>query len=150
MVMNGVGLVGRLISGYIADLKFGAQNTLIPCVFASTLVLYLWAEVTTERGLYAWAIIYGISSSGFQGLFPAALSGLTKDLSKVGVRNGMGFSIVGIASLTGPPIAGALIQMADGGYLWAQVWGATMVLVGGVAVVLGRVSITGWKLRARV
>jgi MFS family permease len=150
MIMNGVGLVGRLVSGYIADLKFGPQNTLIPFAFASALVLYLWAEVTTEKGLYAWAIIYGISSSGFQGLFPAALSGLTKDLNKVGVRNGMGFSIVGIASLTGPPIAGALIQMSDGGYLWAQVWGATMVLVGGVAVVLGRVSITGWKLRARV
>jgi MFS family permease len=150
MIMNGVGLVGRLVSGYIADRKFGAQNTIIPFAFASTLVLYLWAEVTTEKGLYAWAIIYGISSSGFQGLFPAALSGLTKDMNKVGVRNGMGFSIVGVASLMGPPIAGALIQMADGGYLWAQVWGATMVLVGGVAVVAGRVSITGWKLRVRV
>ncbi|KAF2800422.1 MFS general substrate transporter [Melanomma pulvis-pyrius CBS 109.77] len=150
MIMNGVGLVGRLIPSYLADLKFGPQNTLIPFAFASTVVLYLWAEVKTEKGLYAWAIVYGVSSAGFQGLFPSALSSLTKDMNKVGVRNGMGFSIVGVASLTGPPIAGALIQRGGGSYLYAQMWGASMVFVGGVALVLGRASITGWKLRVRV
>ncbi|KAF2703404.1 MFS general substrate transporter, partial [Pleomassaria siparia CBS 279.74] len=143
MIMNGVGVVGRLIPSFLADRKFGPQNTLIPFAFASALVLYCWTEVKTEKGLYAWAIIYGLCSAGFQGLFPSALSSLTKDMNKVGVRNGMGFSIVGIASLTGPPIAGALVQRGGGSYLYAQMWGASMILIGGVAVVLGRVSITG-------
>ena len=150
LVMNGVGLAGRLIPSYLADRKFGPQNVMIPSAFCSMLILYSWTAVKTEQGLYAWAIIYGISSAAFQGLLASALSSLTKDMDKVGVRNGMGFSAVGIASLTGPPIAGALIQKGDGSYLYAQIWGASMVFVGAVALVMGRVKITGWKLRARV
>lgn len=150
MIMNGIGLIGRLLGGYIADLKFGGLNTLIPFVFLSAISMFCWAAVTTVSGLYAFAVIYGFFCAGFQGLFPSTLATLTKDLSKVGVRNGMGFAIVGIATLTGPPIAGALTQRDGGRYLVAQMWGGSMVVMGGVVLVCARVRITGLRLRARV
>ena len=65
-------------------------------------------------GLIAFVIIYGYFGAAVQGLFPATLSSLTTDLRKMGVRIGMVFSIVSIACLTGPPLAGALIQRERG------------------------------------
>jgi MFS family permease len=148
MVMNGIGLVGRIMPGYLADLKFGGYNTLIPFVFASALIIYCWAAVNTMVGLYVFVAFYGFASAGFQGLFPSTLSSLTKDLSKMGVRNGMGFSIVGVAAFVGPPIAGAIVQ--QGGYFRAQMWAGSVMLVGGVVLVLGRLAKTGAVLRTRV
>ncbi|KAF2276567.1 MFS general substrate transporter [Westerdykella ornata] len=148
MIMNGVGVVGRILPGYLADQYFGGYNTLIPFVFASAAVMYSWTAVRTTASLYVFAAIYGVASAGFQGLFPSVLSSLTKDLSRVGVRNGMGFCIVGFAVLTGPPIAGALVQR--GGYLTAQMWSGSMIVAGGGVLVLGRVAKTGLVLRAKV
>jgi predicted MFS family arabinose efflux permease len=150
MIMNGMGLVGRLIPGYIADAYLGPYNTLIPLCLITSLILYCWAAVDSVASLYAFATLYGFFSGGFQGLFPAVLSSLTKDMGKVGTRNGMGFGIVGLASLTGPPIAGALVQSHGGVYLTAQMWGASMMLLGSIMIVLGRVGLTGWKVWVKV
>lgn len=148
MIMNGVGVLGRVIPGYLADQYFGGYNTLIPFVFVSALIMYCWAAVKSAVGLYVFAVFYGFSSAGFQGLFPPTLASLTKDLSKVGTRTGMGFSVVGVAMLTGPPIAGALVQ--KDGYLSAQMWAGSMIVAGGVMLVLGRLAKTGFVLRAKV
>ncbi|KAF2260632.1 MFS general substrate transporter [Lojkania enalia] len=150
MIMNGVGFIGRLIPSYFADLKFGPYNTLIPLLFTSAIVLYFWSLVNDLGSLYAFAIIYGLVAGGFQGLFPTVLGSLTKDMSKIGVRNGMGFTIIGFSVLTGPPIAGALIQKDGGRYLIAQIWAGSMVIIGSIILTLGRLSITGKKLRTRV
>jgi MFS family permease len=150
LIMNGVGLVGRLISGFIADRVFGLYNSLIPFVFASAIIMFSWAAVKNVTGLYVFAVTYGLFCAGFQGLFPSTLSSLTKDLNRVGVRNGMGFAIVGMGNFLGPPIAGALMQSHGGNYLHAQMWGGSMIVAGGVVLVLGRVSLTGFKLRAKV
>lgn len=149
LILNGVGLVGRLIPGYFADKYFGAYNTIVPLCFIASIILYCWAAVDSVSSLYAFAVLYGFFSAGFQGLFPAVLSTLTKDMSKAGTRNGMGFGIVGIASLTGSPVAGALIQRDGGTYLTAQMWGASMMFLGSIVVLAGRISITGWKWRVR-
>lgn len=46
-VMNGVGLVGRLVPAYLADQYFGPLNTLIPFVLTSGLLIYCWAAVVS-------------------------------------------------------------------------------------------------------
>ena len=149
LVLNGIGVLGRLIPSYFADKYTGPYNILIPFCFISALVLYFWPLVKTEAGLYGWAITYGFFVAGFQGIFPAALTTLTKDISKVGTRNGQGFAIVGLGTFIGPPIAGALIQNYGGEYLSAQMFAATSVLLGSVVLVVGRCSITGWQVRVR-
>lgn len=150
LIMNGMGIPGRLIPGYIANKWLGAYNTIIPWVFATSILMYCWSAVKTEASLYAFTILYGFFSAGFQGLFPAVMANLTKDHSKLGTRNGMGLSVVGFASLTGPPISGALIQQNHGDYLSAQMWAGTMMLVGTLTIIAGRICITGWKIRKRV
>ncbi|KAF2204427.1 MFS general substrate transporter [Delitschia confertaspora ATCC 74209] len=150
MIMNGMGLIGRLIPSYLADLKFGPYNTTIPFAFITGIILFCWASVHSVGTLYAFSITYGLLTAGFQGLFPATMTSLTKDMSKVGVRNGMGFGIAGLAALTGPPLAGALIQRNGGNYFVAQMWSGSVVILGAFVLVLGRLCKTGWVLRKRV
>ena len=61
----------------------------------------------------------------------------------------MVFSVVAFAALTGSPIAGALVQAGGGTYLGAQIWAATSMLLGVVALTGARVGRTGWVLQAK-
>ncbi|KAF1363584.1 MFS general substrate transporter [Lizonia empirigonia] len=149
LVLNGVGILGRLIPSYFADKYTGPYNVLVPSCFVSAIVLFFWPLVHSEAGLYGWAVCYGFFVAGFQGIFPAVLTTLTKDMSRVGTRNGMGFAVMGLGTLVGPPIAGALIQSHGGSYLAAQMFGGAAVLIGSCVLVVGRASITGWSIKVR-
>lgn len=59
LVLNGIGVLGRLIPSYFADKYTGPYNILIPACFISAIVLYFWPLVNSETGLYGWAITYG-------------------------------------------------------------------------------------------
>lgn len=149
LILNGVGLFGRLIPAYFADRFFGPLNTIIPFAFVSGLLLYCWAAVDSKGGLVGFAVIYGLFAAAIQALFPATLSSLTTDLKKAGVRMGMVFSVISFACLTGPPLAGALIERRDGNYLYAQMFAGTVLMGGCATMVASRVAKEGWK-RARV
>jgi len=148
--MNGIGLVGRVVPNYFADRNFGPLNTMLPFVFVSGIVFYAWSGVHSRGGLWAFAAVYGLSAAGMQSLFPATLSSLTTDLKKAGVRMGMGFSIVSIACLTGPPLAGALIQLNHGGYLYAQMWAGSSLICGGLTLCAARVAETGFRFKQKI
>ncbi|KAI9801724.1 MAG: hypothetical protein M1833_002406 [Piccolia ochrophora] len=149
LVMNGVGLVGRLVPNYAADRWLGPLNTLVPFIFATAFLVYCWIAVSAHGGLFAFAAVYGIFAAGIQSLFPATVSSLTTDLRKAGVRMGMIFSIVSFACLTGPPIAGALIQRGQGTYLYAQLFSGSVMMAGCCILVAARIAKTGlvWKQR---
>ncbi|KAK3724501.1 hypothetical protein LTR37_001125 [Vermiconidia calcicola] len=114
------GVPGRLIPNYIADTA-GALNSIIPFAFLNSLMALIWIGISTRSGLFVFAAFYGFGAGGIQSLYPPALSSLTTDLSKAGVRMGMGFSIAAFAAVSGPPLGGALIQQrSNGDYLYAQ------------------------------
>lgn len=150
LIMNGVGLVGRLVPAHLADRYFGPLNILIPFVFSSGLLLFCWAAITDSHGLVVWALFYGLFAAGIQSLFPATLSSLTTDLKKTGVRIGMTFSIVSVATLTGSPLAGGLIQDRGGSYLSAQMFAGTVLCCGCLTLIAARLAKTGRKFAARV
>lgn len=142
LLMNGVGVPGRVVPAIIADRYCGALNIFIPTVLASGILLYAWHGVVSEQGMWAFATVYGYFGAGVQSLFPASLSNLTppEEMSKVGVRIGMVFSIVSLAALSGPPIAGALIDNEDGGYLGAQMFGGTVMVLGAGFLIAAKVT----------
>ncbi|CAI7575302.1 unnamed protein product [Penicillium discolor] len=125
LVMNGVGLVGRLVPNLLADRYTGPLNLLIPFSFATALVGYCWAAVN------------------------ATLSTLTTDMKKIGVRMGMVLSVVAVAALIGSPIAGELVIRDDGEYLYAQMFMGSAILLGGLTLIGARVIKVGTGL-ARV
>lgn len=141
-----VGFIFRLVPNYFAD-KIGSLNTLIPFSLLSAVMMFGWIGIHTLPALYVFAAIYGCGSACIQALWPAVIGNLNKvpDLKKAGVRMGMAFTVVSFASLTGPPLAGALIQQNGGSYLHAQIWGGVSFLIGFVGLVATRWSIVGWN-----
>lgn len=130
VVLNGVGVLGRTAPNFLADRYFGPMNTLISVVLVSSGLSFAWVGVTSQGGLYAWAVIYGVFSAAVQSLFPATLSSLTTDLRMAGTRMGMVLTIVSFAVLTGPPISGQLIQIKGGAFEYAQIFSAVAILFG--------------------
>ncbi|KAF4454392.1 major facilitator superfamily transporter [Fusarium albosuccineum] len=131
LLLNGVGVIGRLLPNYFAD-RFGTINMFIPVAALNGLLMYAWIAVSSTEGLYVWSSMYGMSGGAIQSLFPAALSRLTTDPRKQGTRMGMVFTIVSFSVLTGPPIAGAILSLMGGRYLGGQAFaGSCLVVVAG-------------------
>lgn len=130
IILNGVGVIGRVLPNFLADRYFGPLNLIIPATTASSILIFSWMAVKSQTGLYVFAVVYGIVGAMVQGLFPAVLSSLTTDLRKAGTRMGMVFTIVAFAVLTGPPLDGALIQADGGDYKGAQEFAGACLAIG--------------------
>ena len=150
LVMNAVGLPGRLVCGLVADRVLGPVNTLTPVAFVSGILLYCWIAVDSVGSLFTFCVIYGFFAAGIQSLFPVACASLMTDLKRMGVRTGMCFSFISIACLTGPPLAGALIQKDDSGFLFALAFGGSAFSAGALALVAAKIAKDGWHLKNRM
>lgn len=150
LLTNGIGLASRLPLTCIADRHLGPINTLIPTALAAGLSLFGWIAVRDRGSLYAFAAVYGLVAAGTQSLFAGAVASLTHDLGKIGTRMGMVFSALSVASLTGAPVAGAIIESEGGRYVGAQAWAGAMVCAGCAALGAARVCETGWLIRKRM
>lgn len=140
-MLNGVGAFGRIIPSQIGDM-IGTINIFAPMAFMTSTIMFCWMAVRSTTGLYVWAVFYGFSVGGIQALFPAVLSSLTSDPQKQGTRMGMVFTIVSFASLTGSPIAGAIIDAHGGKYAGAQGFAGTSLFIGMCCVLAARVCKT--------
>ncbi|KAF5027165.1 hypothetical protein F66182_738 [Fusarium sp. NRRL 66182] len=136
MILNGVGIVGRVLANWLVD-YVGAINVFAPHAMVASVLLYSWMAVSAKPGLYTWSVLYGIFAAAIQSLFPTGVSVLTEDLSKIGVRMGMAFTIASFATLTGPPIAGAIIDR-EGGYKGAQAFAGTILALGAAFLVAAK------------
>lgn len=138
-IINGMGIPGRIIPALVANRFFGILNTYVVLGVMAGILLYCWIAVKTYGGMIAFVVCYGLIGGGVQGTALSSLPTLTTDLSKMGVRSGMVLSIVAFACLTGPPLAGALIERDNGSYTYACVWGGT-------SLILGSLFVTGARL----
>lgn len=150
LLLNGLGVAGRMVPALLSDLYLGPVNTIIPFVFFSGVLLFCWIAVTSLQGLYAWVAIYGFFGGGVQSLVLAASSSFTTDLKKNGGRMGIVLTFASFACLSGPPIGGKLLQHHAGNYLNAQIFAATVVVCGSLLLMGARLSQTGPHLRRRV
>jgi hypothetical protein len=110
-----LGITGRILPGFVAARFPGPLNTAIPTAVSIAIVLYCWpAVVHAHSPLHVFAAVYGLVASAIQSLFAISLAALTADLSLLGARMGMMFSVVTFTSLTGSPFAGAIVQASGG------------------------------------
>ncbi|KAK3112082.1 hypothetical protein LTR53_012014 [Teratosphaeriaceae sp. CCFEE 6253] len=172
--MLAANLPGRFLPALISDKCIGPLNTIIPSIFLSAGCIGLWmalGEGSNARGaLTVVASFYGFVSAGIQVLYaptvaamclePAAEPGLPfsgNDAARaasdrMGLKTGVIFTCIGVASLIGTPIGGALIQyrvtrgMARP-YLGAQIFAMCSLLLGGCLVLASRVVRVGWDAR---
>ncbi|KAM0284829.1 hypothetical protein ACHAQH_001750 [Verticillium albo-atrum] len=146
LVTNAAGIPARPVVGWLADTRIGPLNMFVICLTCVGGMLYAWIGVDERVGMYAFSIMYGLIAGASQGVFVGALASLTKDPSKMGTRFGMVCTLLAFATLAGPPTAGAIIDQSGGRYLWAQIWGGTVMLLAALMIIAARCWMTGMKL----
>lgn len=62
----------------------------------------------------------------------------------------MGFGVAGFACLSGPPIAGALIDAKRGSYLYAQVFAGSSMVTAFIFLNIRRYTQVRFKLKAKI
>ncbi|KAG9236670.1 major facilitator superfamily domain-containing protein [Amylocarpus encephaloides] len=147
MAINGVGIFGRIVPAWLVTRTGEVLEILAPVTLLAGILMFLWIPVSTETQLIIWIIFYGFFANAVQALIVGGVGSLTADKQKMGVRIGMVFTIFSFACLTGPPIAGALIDRSDGEFLLAQVFAGVVMVAGAVALVGAAYAKRGVKIR---
>lgn len=128
LTMNGVGAPARVLASTTAS-RYGPRLVVILIIIPNALLGYCWISLRDETGLWAFTVAYGLVASMPQAMYPMVLGSFVGDPQKAGAITGMGFFVAGIAALTGPPIAGALIRLQQGGFLGVQVLSGSSMVV---------------------
>ncbi|KUI56642.1 Riboflavin transporter MCH5 [Cytospora mali] len=150
IVLSAVGIPARGFAGFAADFLIGPMNVYIISTVLLGIVTITWIAVSSSASMYAFVVCWGLANGCLQAAFGGSLAGLTKDPTKMGTRYGMVCTLLAIATLAGPPTAGAIIESSGGSYLPAQIWAAVVTLFGAMTVVVGRWWVTGWNVFVKI
>ncbi|KAI0441219.1 major facilitator superfamily domain-containing protein [Xylaria telfairii] len=148
IIINGIGLPFRILIPMVAD-RIGNLNVIVPVSILWAIVSFTWLAVHDVAGYYAFTVVYGAAAACFQCLFPSTVSRITPRLDTIGTRLGMAFGVSAVASLTGPPIGGAIQTASGGGFRAPQIWAATVTLFAALLFTALRVHMGGLNLRTK-
>ncbi|KAI1761436.1 MFS general substrate transporter [Hypoxylon sp. FL1150] len=152
LITNAVGIPARPLIGYVADTYLGPLNTFVLTVASLAVTFFAWIAIATPSTMYAFAVLFGVANSAASSAFAAALASpsLSKDPAKIGTRFGMCCALLGLATVSGPPTAGAIIDFCGGTYVWAQVWAGLVTMMGAATVAVARCWVVGAKVKVKV
>jgi MFS family permease len=158
-IYNAASSVGRWASGYVAD-RAGSYNVMIVTVFlcmASSAGLWLPAAIMSQQHVgptvsYALTVSYtvlmGIASGSNISLAPVCIGSLC-DTREYGQYYAMCYTIVAFGTLTGVPIAGAIIEKNGGAYWGVVTFTALCYLCALICFMAVRVGKAGWRWKAQ-
>ncbi|KZT01338.1 MFS general substrate transporter [Laetiporus sulphureus 93-53] len=135
-IMNFANMVGRILPNWLGD-RFGVLDIYIPCVLASGGIVFATFGCSTPYGLVLFTIFYGFFFGTGVSLYLPVVSSISKDGVDIGKRMGISLFPVGIASLIGNPINGAILGQD---YIWWKgvTFAGVTMLAGGAILVLIR------------
>ena len=147
-VLNAGSVFGRIIPGLLAD-KLGSLNVMVPCGLITAVLAFVWLGISNAPGLWVFCVLYGFFSGAIVSLPPTVIAILSPDMSVVGTRMGMSFTFAGFGLLIGNPIAGAILNVAEGQFHGAQAFSAATTMGGAVLFLVIRLMRSrtrkGWK-----
>jgi MFS family permease len=97
---------------------------------------FVWVSIKDTGSMYEFAAIYGLFAATMQALFPPTMADLNTDPRKTETRFGMGFALSSFGVFVGCPVGGALIELGNGSYLYAQLFAGSCGILGFFCVLL--------------
>ncbi|CCJ30281.1 unnamed protein product [Pneumocystis jirovecii] len=128
-----------IIPSFIADRK-GPLNMFIVSSVGLVVLTYLWIGIRTMVGLIIFSILYGFFAGAAMSLPTAVIAKLSSNLSYLGTQMAVSYGFSGVGFLIGTPIAGAILTHSNNTFFWAQIFSATVMLVGVLGLFLIKLS----------
>lgn len=149
-ILNAGSFFGRWAPGLLAD-KIGRFNTMILMILlclVTTLGLWLPAALTISSSvkqslLITFALLFGFASGSNITLGPVCAGQLCKT-EDYGRYFASCYTVVGISSLLGIPIAGQILVHSGGSYVGLISFGGAGYALGLVLFIWARVRAVGW------
>ncbi|EME46321.1 hypothetical protein DOTSEDRAFT_42850 [Dothistroma septosporum NZE10] len=160
-IFNAGSALGRWLPGLLAD-KVGRFNAMLLALLlcmSSSLALWLPATVisgSSDHGqnnvvfglTVTFCVLFGFGSGSNISLTPVCVGMLCKT-EEYGRYYSTCYCIVAVGTLTGIPIAGALIEVCDGAYWGVALFTGLCYIIALAAFVAVRVMKVGWRLSAK-
>jgi len=157
-ILNAGSTLGRWLPGIFAD-KIGRYNCMILMLMLCSLTTFaFWLPTSvlpTSDGsahpaikplAIVYAFIFGFASGSNISLTPVCVGQLC-DTEEYGRYYATCYTVVSFGTLTGIPIAGALIQACGGRYYGVVIFTGVSYVISVASMFAARVMKAGWKVR---
>jgi MFS family permease len=157
-ILNAGSIIGRCAPGFVADRvgRFNAMIVLLFFCFLTTVVFWLppvllgitTGHVTSSMKpiLITYAFLFGFASGANISLTPVCVGQLC-ETREYGRYYATCYMLVSFGTLTGIPIAGALLEACHGEYYGVIIFTAGCYFASWSFFILARGMKAGWKLR---
>ncbi|PWY75042.1 putative MFS monocarboxylate transporter [Aspergillus heteromorphus CBS 117.55] len=108
-ISNAGSFVGRLLSGALAN-RIGRFNTLVASSAICGILILCWMAIESLAGMVVFSILFGFFSGNVIGMFTGTIALTAPRPNVIGSYMGMALGVLSLASLTGTPITGAMIN----------------------------------------
>ncbi|KAG8161198.1 hypothetical protein KVR01_009462 [Diaporthe batatas] len=130
-IFNAVSIFGRVFAGALAD-RMGCFNVVIINGLLCAVSLFVWASTHTAAGVIVVTVVQGLFIGSIVSLQAAIITTVTPDPKNLGSMIGFTMAIWACGGLTGPPIAGAILngQHGPGSYNDPGYFGGASLIAG--------------------
>lgn len=145
-ILNAGAACGRFMPNFLAD-KYGPLNVIIPSGIISSGMLWALLGIRSVAGVTLFGLVYGFVSGAFLTLASPAVAAFTRSptLDDIGLRIGISCFFIGLALLTGNPIAGAILSSPD--YIWWRplTFACVVIMAGTFCLIFARQALVRRK-----
>lgn len=146
-IFNAVSIFGRTFAGTLAD-RLGVFNVMVLNGLLCAVVLFVWGGTHGAASVYLVTIFEGLFIGSIVSLQAAVVTAITPDPKYLGSMIGFTMAIWACGGLTGPPIAGAILNM-QGTYDGMGYFGGASLVAGSLLFAAARFMLEP-KLFAKV
>ncbi|KAJ4390164.1 hypothetical protein N0V93_007638 [Gnomoniopsis smithogilvyi] len=153
-IFNAVSIFGRVFAGTLAD-RMGCFNVVIINSLLCAVTLFVWAGTQNLAGVIVGTIFEGLFIGSIVSLQAAIIAQITPNPKYLGSMMGITMTIWACGGLTGPPIAGAILNMvadptASGAYDGPGYFGGASLVVGALLFLVARLIIRPGQILVKV
>lgn len=136
------GIVGRLLSILLTQ-RIGVFGLYAPRVVLAGVIALSWIGVRQQGSFLVVNVLYGFLTGSLLSSTPMAVTRITDDVCEINMRLCIASFISAFGTLTGPPIAGALLGVEPPDYLDAQIFSGVCLIISGLLMLTARIMKVG-------
>ncbi|KAG4302074.1 hypothetical protein PCK1_001633 [Pneumocystis canis] len=133
--INLASIFGRIIPSFIADMK-GPLNIFTISSVVLVVLTYAWIGIHNVVGLFIFSVFYGFFAGAIMSLSAPIIAKLSLNLDYIGTQLAVSYGFSGIGFLIGTSLVGLIISRSNDTFFWAQIFSATLMLIGTLGLFL--------------